>query len=250
MMRRTAWLPAVLIMLGMAGAEMIAAAESPRLQLASGLFYERYDGKAPVSGTMLVGLQLGLADHDFDPDQVGVLLPNEVLGRTICVAITSQDGRYAARNLYNVPSTASRDALLVTRPKNPVQLRQYKAGEIAVTARASDECGPAGVGPLIPVRLGPDRVANGGRTGSVTALIAFINEDPERISFRLIKGRDIVAESQPCITSLSTTRIAYTSRCDVSVPGGLADGKYDIELTINGSFKPQTERYSVYLARP
>jgi hypothetical protein len=235
--RSVAGLLGVMVASGV-GAGVVAGPD--RLSLARLPFYERYDGKAPVSGTLLVGLQLGTADLPFNPDRIGVMLPKEILGHNICVAIASEDGRYAARNLYIVPLKAGREALLETKPDNPVQLGKYRAGDMAIAARADDECSPAGVGPFVPAFAGAGSSPDNG-----VSLVAYVNEDPERIAVRLVKGQEAIAASNPCFTFRSHTRIAFTSRCEVLIAPSVPDGKYDIELTVRGIFKAQTESYPV-----
>lgn len=237
-------------LMAVAGIGVSSHAETVRLELASLPFYERYDGKAPVSGMLLVGLQLGTSTAHFDPSRIGVTLPKEALGGNLCVAIASEDGRYAARNLYVVPKTAGHEALLTTEPKTPDQLKKYQAGDIAVTARATDQCESAGVGPLVPVILNSGEKPDHDPGFLDTSLMVYVNEEPERIAVRLVKGQDEVAVSGPCTTFRSHTRISFTSRCSIPIGRIVPDGTYDLELTVKGAFKALTEKYAMFLVRP
>src|SRR3546814_19443300 len=68
----------------------------------AGRLDESYD-RAKVSGPPLVGLRLGSAEGNLEPDSLIVVRP-DLQDFTICVRTTTQDGRYSSSAPYRITS--------------------------------------------------------------------------------------------------------------------------------------------------
>jgi len=224
----------------------IAQAQTPTIQLAMpGPMFERLIGDSspsPVVGNFVVGMRWGDASNFFDPKSIGTTLPAYVGGHSVCVNIASEDGRYFARNLYRVPPGATGLTLLDTPTKYYDALKHFPAANMAVMIRLADSCETSHPGGFLPANIG----GSGSVPGSAPALTVFVNADPEDIQVRLMRGDRAVGAAAVCSTDPSHIRIAFTSRCVVSVPGDLVAGGYTIEIAKQERFKTEVTRIPLF----
>jgi hypothetical protein len=160
--------------------------------------------------------------------------------------VASEDGRYFAQNLYQIPSDAgAKETFDFTRTRFEVLLKQYPVRNIAVIIRAATSCDDANYGAIIPASL--DRAAD--PTISPTSLIVFVNAEPDAIKLRLFHSDIVVATASGCTTEPAHVRIAFTSRCELDVLKDVSNGSYNLEISIRERFKTDNTRFALSLDR-
>lgn len=114
-----------------------ALGQEPALDISPvGEIREFFDTNAKVSGTSLVGIELGTPPRmQFNPDDVRV--PRPSTGRLICIHAVGRDGIYTARSLYELPDVLRESGELRLAPfseRYGMRLRDYASDAIAITA--------------------------------------------------------------------------------------------------------------------
>lgn len=194
-------------------------------------------GPSPVSGHYLVGLQWGGTPRLFDPNAVGAVIPPSLAGRTVCVSLASEDGRYVARNVYHVPTDAIGAARFDTPTQYDKVLGAYPFESMAVLIREASTCDDIAAAPLLPATAHPPA------PGAASTLTVFLNAEPQGIEVELRHGGQIVAVAPPCTTDPARTRIAYTTSCLLTLPAAAPRGDYALAVRKREHFAVSTTLY-------
>jgi hypothetical protein len=246
------------LMLSMTSVPVGAASEKDILQLAGGSetdYVDFYLQNPKVSGNLLVGVHWARADDtgkslaSFDPKNVRLVLPAGLQARSICVDITSKDGRYTAENLYAVPPNAARQPRLDARTKYEPELGHYDIDSIAVMIRAVPTCDAAEFGRLIPAVLVPRGADISAAISTVPALVVYVNADPDRVTLTLnpadASGGKLDAK---CESAAKGVSISYSTACTFRPATRLVGGQYKLHLEIKERFKKVPTEFDLLIA--
>ena len=225
-------------LLGVAVCPAALQAQSDVIQLAQRPFAENFVGNPRVSGNLLVGLHLGRVAASFDPTIVRVPVMHRSSGRTVCAHVSSRDGRYSAENLYRVPPTVGLMRLeMPTRYSS--ELRKFAIDDVAVVVREVTDCRSSDFGVLIPARLSSG--------DAVRDLIALVNPGFARAEASLSQNKRVVFGPVRCERIEDEVRIAFSTRCVMTLPTSFPSGAYSLDLTFRESTSRDTVSFSVLL---
>jgi hypothetical protein len=235
------------LLLSMTSVPVGAASEKDILQLAGGTgadYVDFYLQNPKVSGNLLVGVRWARADDtgkspaSFDPKNVRLVVPAGLRVRSICVDITSKDGRYTAENLYAVPPDAARQPRLDAKTKYEPVLGRYDIDSIAVMIRTVPTCDAAEFGWIIPAVLVPHGADISAAISAVPALVINVNADPERVTLTLNPrdASDGKLEAK-CESTAKGVSISYSTACTFRPATRLVGGEYNLHLEIKERFK-------------
>ena len=193
--------------------------------------------------SLLVGLawsppKTSIESHSslpFNPDKVSILLSSAFQNRKACVEISSQDGRYFAQNLYQLPDrpgTGTFDA----PSQHAKELHNYTVGEMAVSIRLVDDCNSADRSLRIPARITPDI--------SSPALVAHLNADAQHLTVSLRKKGTSELISSICEAAPERNNISFSSSCTFTNP---APDDYDLVVEVQEGFSSRKSVFKVSL---
>jgi len=101
---------------------------------------ERWASAIPVSGMVVPGIMVGGQSVRVTAESITLRIPRD-RPASICVTITSQDGRYHAMAQFRVAATSSGLVTLEGPHRYRRNLRRYSAGELAINAELDTICG-------------------------------------------------------------------------------------------------------------
>lgn len=203
---------------------VIVDAEAP----APEAFNESYDESSPVSGSPLVGLRLGTPD--VASGNVALIAGLAAFDGSLCLRVTSKDGRFHAANAYSL-APAPADALVRVTPlarKFAEALEGYGPTQVAIRAFASETaaCMPAKAVNL-PVLDGPRSPGSD--------LVVFANGKSQPAELALLTAAPEPVVEAPCDPAGDGANIAYDLVCRVSLPDDLA-GRATLRLRFSDGF--------------
>jgi hypothetical protein len=100
--------------------------------------WERWQKEVPVSGDVRVGV-VAKGDRRLTPTSLLVFLPSST-ETTLCIELSSQDGRYSARLPYPLNDNTSRTVQLDLPTKYARELANYEPRQIAILASLGNGC--------------------------------------------------------------------------------------------------------------
>lgn len=235
----------------LAAASAAAEEQHPQVRLVTGTFSESYLAHPVVVGNLLVGVRWGGRDGSFDPASVAVPVSPTTAGGTACVDVASKDGRYTAENIYAFDKDTKGEALLAMPTQYKRELAQYPLRNMAVMIRKASSCDPDEAGQIVPAILTP--AAGRGAvaiespgSGDDRELIADVNADAGKVALRLSgpRGLDLRAD---CRAADEGVRIAFSTRCRITVPDTIPAGTYALILAVRERFEKVETRFDLLL---
>ncbi|WP_353268548.1 hypothetical protein [Gemmatimonas sp.] len=161
---------------------------------------ETYVDRVPVSS---LGIRVGIMTASTDPVTVpSTVSVNRPVGSaaTLCVAVTSRDGRYRADYAYDLRGTTNGVIRVSTPTRYPRELRKYRQEELAILASVGPACDAPATAYLVASWSG----------AATTEFAVLLNS---RVPTTLIIGRgNVIDRTIPC-TALSGVRTAFNLRC-------------------------------------
>ncbi len=105
---------------------------------------ETFLSAAEISGSIVVGIQLRGPTAQERP-HLSAIVPAAWQGRTMCVRLTSNDGRYVAEQAYEIGASWQGGLVALTYDTTyPTQLRDYSASQMAVRIALGTCAAPEG----------------------------------------------------------------------------------------------------------
>jgi len=115
-----------------------ASSQAPALAPRS--FIETLEGKRPVVGNPFWGLHLGSGTAPADILGLSLTIPPSV-SRLLCIQVETQDGRYQATAMYDLPGSSAVLSQKVDFPtKYAADLRSYSIRDVGVRAYLAADC--------------------------------------------------------------------------------------------------------------
>lgn len=223
-----------------------AAAETDRLTVV-GALSETLTDRVRTSGALLAGLHLGRGTGAFDAKNLRLTVHPGLRGESICLRLSSRDGRYRGMARYVVATDSANAPLLDFQTRYPAELSRTPVAELAARTVRSATCDDGTDGPLVPVVFGPSP-----ETARPTSLIALVNPGEARVTARLIgaDGRISLSEAVACRRLTEGASIVYSHVCDTPLPESLPSGRAFLELTIVELTEGRSvRRYDIELPR-
>jgi hypothetical protein len=160
----------------------------------------------PVSGMAVPGVMIGPQTAPARAESITLRIPRRHTS-TLCVTITSQDGRYYAQAPFHVPTTTSGVITLEGPSQHRRRVRQYPAGELAIIAEFTDRCGsPGRTQMMIPASWG-------GETGSSDVFVYVNSRYHTEALWRDAAGRSVLV---PCPEIGNDRYVAYNRVCRIT----------------------------------
>lgn len=133
------------------------SAQESRLQIAGTTFSEEYSGTAAVRGSVLTALVHAGSDGRVDLDDIRVDYPGSSSAATVCVRLTTADGRYWAMNPYTGAEAYAAPPGVDFPTRFSEELRRYDKGDFLALAWLGD-CAERATGDevLIPAHTARD----------------------------------------------------------------------------------------------
>ena len=207
-------------------------------------YVETFVQDPSVSGNLLVGLawmpanesSLPKAEAKFNAKEVGVFLSPALQNRKACVEVSSQDGRYFAQNLYQLPDSQGPE-VFAADTNYRTQLHRYSLSEMAVSIRLVDDCNSAERGFLVPARM-INKETDG-------LLVAYVNADAQRLKVSLRrKGAAGTIEGKCVDGPNDAVKISFSSACTFNTP---APEDYDLTVQVQERFTSRDFVFKVSL---
>ena len=205
---------------------LIAAADAARaetrLSLVDPKFSERYAESAQVSGSQIAGIMYVLPSQTFKTDALRVAVPPTDPDR-LCLAVTTIDGRYSAKNAYAVPaSTTPQMGSPDFKTEYAVKLREYSTDEIAVAAAFAADCTVAAERRYVVSTLD-------GLAGQIVIKANALGLKT-KASLSLDRNGAIIVEAT-CKRPSNGPLIAYDTECVLALPATLPQRQLWLALT-------------------
>lgn len=195
-----------------------AAEPSPLLPIE---FTDAYLNDIPVGGSILVGATVIEPGTSIRTNRLIVNVPDSS-SRTICLTLTSRDGRYTASGLYS-PDGATGLRTLVLQPKHEKELYSYSQDQVAVLVKAAENCTGPGVIVLSARWSGSSPNAKLSiflNSQGADAEVSRTDQPEKSISCSRIVGKEIVSFDAECdvsfllnggVTPLTISRTRFDS---------------------------------------
>ena len=162
---------------------------------------ETFLEKVPVSGRYVrVGVMQVLGGAPFDPEWASVVMPRTPY-RSLCISITSLDGRYSADLEFDATALSPGGRTLHIPSKYLKDLRRLTPDTLALLARLTDGCNSS---------TAEFVVASWASIDSDAPIYVFLNSSVPAV---LVDKSD-PSRTFPC-HFLKAPAIAYTLRCEV-----------------------------------
>jgi hypothetical protein len=229
------------LVLGLAFLTSRAAFADDKVVLLGDSYVESFIPNAKISGSLLVGVKWADETGNFDPSKINLRVPAVAKGRKACVEINSQDGRYSAKNLYQIKADTAPVASFETKTAFASNLSQYNAQTMAVAVRLVDSCDSADVGTLLPVSLNAPAAAAAGRK-----LAVLVNAEPHKVALRLTDAKGEIGHFTGCTSVGSNVNVAFTSSCEL-VLDRVTPGASDLEVRVNERFDRSVKHFPIML---
>lgn len=199
----------------------------------TGSFNESYDNAVPVSGSVIVGVQLGESDGNVLVKDTQIVFSNPV---DVCVRVVTRDGRFSANNIYRVttPLADAKSVRLSPITLNYAQvLSNYKKDDTAISAFAARDgsCQPSEAA-YLPQLVNPQQPGK-----NLTILINSAN----RHCLLLLKNKQTQFRCQPISQG---SKIAYDKKCQVAVES-LSEGNNHFTLILDDGFDKEEFQFAI-----
>ncbi|AOG12275.1 MULTISPECIES: hypothetical protein [unclassified Agrobacterium] len=237
-------LPSVLVSALFAYAGISHASEpTPVLELANAPgFTERYAGNTQVNGQFLSGLSYvsGLPTGAFKDLKVAFIRRDDAAPQTLCVRLTSDDGRYWAANMYRATGLFSVPPRVPIPTKYQEQLDLYGANSLLMLATVATDCAETAEKIYVPGIIG--------QSDEEQLLLAHVNVSQSKVLARLEAEDHSVLQSGSCKKPAGGPRVTYSHICQVAIPAAARGKPVKLVIGVKGLTGQATEqRYAIHV---
>ena len=185
--------------------------------------WERYTEEIPVSGGLRVGLMNDTDGKINDPRVVYALIPS-ASAASLCVEISSQDGRYSANLEYDVSNTDSGWRPLTIPTEKHSELSGYDRDGLVVLANLSASC-DGSTGTLIVTSWEEQAAGGDGDVGE--HVYVYLNS---RIPTTIVGTVGGQVDNEARCQTLGDVTTAYNLRCAVPTEWVSTDSEFYIRM--------------------
>jgi hypothetical protein len=175
-------------------------------KLKSGEKWENFYEKVPVSGEIRVGAMGFESDEKVAPTIFFVRIPKHNMN-TMCVEISSRDGRYEARLPYTISSLKEGIYQFELPTQYVSDLKNYSIKDIAILAKIGRDCESSESYYVVSSWNKPPE--------NPPHIFIYLNSDkPVFFRFKRLKDNEIInIECKPINAPIS---VAYNCKCEIS----------------------------------
>lgn len=185
--------------------------------------WERYTAEVPVSGGLRVGFMNDTDGKIQDPRVVYALIPSS-RPTSLCVEISSQDGRYSANLEYDLSNTDSGWQSLRVPTEKRSELSGYDRDGLVVLANLSESC-DGSTGTFVVTSWQHRAADDGGKAGEY--LYVYLNS---RVPTTIVSGVGGQVDNEVRCQKLGDITTAYNLRCAVPTEWVKADTEFFIRM--------------------
>lgn len=217
--------------------------EEPVLELANVPdFNERYAGNTQVNGQFLSGLSYAATATKgaLGDLKLGLVRGGDQPSATVCIRVTTDDGRYWAANMYRAKNPSSAPPKIPVPTRYAEQLGVYGADSLLLLATLAEDCNEAASKVYVPAIIGSRQ--------EKTSLLAYVNVSQSRVVAGLEdEGKKVLAEGK-CRKPAGGPRVTYSHVCEIPVPDTMKGATLDLVIGVKGMTGSTTnQRYSVHV---
>jgi len=233
------FLSALLVLTGPANVR----AEQPALELANVPdFNERYAGNTQVNGQFLSGLSYSATATKgaFGDLKLGLSHKGNGSALTVCVRVTTDDGRYWAANMYRAATAFSVPPKVPVPTRYAEQLEVYGPDSLLTLATLAEDCNQAVRKVYVPAIVGARNVN--------AALLAYVNVSQSRVEANVQRADKVVLGTGKCRKPAGGPRVTYSHVCEIPVTEAMKGMTLDLVVEVKGlTGTPTKQSYSVHV---
>ena len=221
----------------------LASEPTPVLELANAPgFTERYAGNTQVNGQFLSGLSYvsGRPTGAFKDLKLAFVRRDDAAPQTLCVRLTSDDGRYWAANMYRATGLFSVPPRVPIPTKYRDQLDLYGANSLLMLATVANDCGETAQKIYVPGIIG--------ESNEEQLLLAHVNVSQSKVLARLEAEDKSILQSGSCKKPIGGPRVTYSHICQVAIPTEARGKHVKLVIGVKGLTGQATEqRYAIHV---
>lgn len=221
----------------------LASEPTPVLELANASgFTERYAGNTQVNGQFLSGLSYvsGRPTGAFKDLKLAFVRRDDAAPQTLCVRLTSDDGRYWAANMYRATGLFNVPPRVPIPTKYRDQLDLYGANSLLMLATVANDCGDTAQKIYVPGIIG--------ESDEEQLLLAHVNVSQSKVLARLEAEDKSVLQSGSCKKPIGGPRVTYSHICQVAIPAEARGKHVKLVIGVKGLTGQATEqRYAIHV---
>jgi len=207
-------------------------------------FTERYAGNTQVNGQFLSGLAIagGASTHAFTDLKLALtgLSSSYVMPATVCVRVTTDDGRYWAANMYRATERFASPPKVPVPTRYAEQLNIYGSDNLLLLATLADNCNEASGKVYVPAIIGT--------AGKPAALLAYVNISQGRVLADLRGDNEKVLEKGSCKKPADGPRVTYSHICQISLSDSTRGQTLQLVIGVKGlTGQTAEQRYAVHV---
>ncbi|MHA6687647.1 hypothetical protein [Mesorhizobium sp. A556] len=205
-------------------------------------FTERFAGNTQVNGQFLSGLAYASSLNKLDLKQLRLSYshPLDATANSVCVRITSDDGRYWASNLYRAKGSFNIAPRVPIPTSYEEQLKAYDASSLLVLAMFSENCNEASGKTYVPGMLGDKK--------EDAELIASVNVSQSKVSATLSDADGNIVQKVKCKKPDGGAKVTFSHLCRIPANAITKQGDYKLAIGVRGLTGMATEQeYAVHL---
>lgn len=213
-------------------------------------FNEWFDQNPKINnaGRILVGLKWAGSIGAFDIRRIAVHLAPALKGQTACVDIATEDGRYRAQNLYDIPASVGDVALLATGRPDLKLSSPYRTDAVAVAARLIRDCrADEAAAFLLPVLGIADGKVSSVPIERARRLIVNLHGEPQQLTVRLRRDGHEIGRAEGCKSRTDAVLVGYSSSCAIELSEPVATGQHELEVLHRQRFETSRTVYPVVI---
>ncbi|WP_455273069.1 hypothetical protein [Rhizobium herbae] len=200
-------------------------------------FQEHFSGNSKVSGQFLSGLAFNSTESKLDLNTFKLSYSGPDGSPTVCVRLTSEDGRYWAANLYRAKGDITAPPTVPVKTSYEEQLGTYGPAALLVLATFAENCQNTSGGLYVPGIFGT-------RSESAS-LMAYVNVSQSRVQATLEAKNGTKTAAVTCKKPAGGAKVTYSHICQIPADA-LAAGRYRLKISVKGlTGTPVEQDYAV-----
>ncbi len=204
-------------------------------------FTERFAGNAQVSGQFLSGLAYRSDLGQLDLSQVRLSYTRDAKEppSSVCVRVTSADGRYWASNMYRSAGAFNAPPAVPIPTAYGEQLQAYTPSGLLMLATFSETCNDTAGKTYVPGLFGAEKGAE---------LVAYVNVSQSKVSATLTDRDGTDLEKVTCRKPDDGAKVTFSHLCNIALTKITYKGSYRLRVEVKGLTRTSTgQDYAVHL---
>ncbi len=204
-------------------------------------FTERFAGNAQVSGQFLSGLayRSDLGQLDLNQVRLSYTRDTKEPPSSVCVRVTSADGRYWASNMYRSAGEFNGPPAVPIPTAYGEQLQAYTPASLLMLATFSETCNDTAGKTYVPGLFGEKKG---------TELVAYVNVSQSKVSATLTDRDGTILEKVTCRKPADGAKVTFSHLCNIALSKVTYKGNYRLLVEVRGLTGTSSgQEYAVHL---